>query len=242
MALQSSGAIKLSEIQAEFGGSDPISLSEYYQNADPDLVSSNNTNVPDTGNAISMTDFYDAVKALDVVYEIIGGGGEGAGGYYGGNGASGTDSTLVSASGISFTTVTATGGAGGSGVGPFQGLFRIGEAGEASYYGAGGAGGLNSDSGNQSAGFNAPATSYGAGGGGGGAAPFSANNGGARGEASDRLTGTLQLAPSDTVTVTIGTGGAAIAGGGNGAGGYAKFTVGNNVEEFTSSGTYTVPS
>ena len=31
MALQSSGAISLSDIQTEFGGGNPISLSEYYR-------------------------------------------------------------------------------------------------------------------------------------------------------------------------------------------------------------------
>ena len=48
MALQASGAIKLSEIQTEFGGTNPISLSEYY---DAD------TGVPASG-VISLTDFY----------------------------------------------------------------------------------------------------------------------------------------------------------------------------------------
>lgn len=243
MALQSSGAIKLSEIQTEFGGSDPISLSEYYQNADPDLVTENNTGIPDTGNPISMSDFYDAVLAKTVVYEVIGGGGEGAGGYYNtGNGNAGTDSSLASASGTSFTTVTSTGGVGGTQPAPFDGNFRTGEAGEASYYGSGGNGGINSDSNNQTAGFPAPSTSYGAGGGGGGAYPFAANNGGGGGKAATRQTGTLYLAPSSTITVTIGSGGTGNAGGGDGAGGYAKFTVGNDVQTFTSSGTYTVPS
>lgn len=32
MALQSSGAISLSQIQAEYGGANPISMSEYYRN------------------------------------------------------------------------------------------------------------------------------------------------------------------------------------------------------------------
>lgn len=242
MALQSSGAISLSDIQTEFGGSNPISLSEYYQNADPDLVTPNNTGVPNTGSSISISDFYGAVLAQSVIYEIIGGGGEGAGGSYGGNGGSGSNSSLASSSGTSFTTVTATGGAGGVGYGPFNGGWRIGEAGEASFYGSGGAGGLNSDSGNQSPGFPAPSTSYGAGGGGGGAAPFSANNGGARGRASSRVTGTLLLAPASVITVTIGTGGSAIFGGGNGANGYAKLTVNGVATAFTSSGTYTVPS
>lgn len=60
MAIQGSGTISLSDLQDEFGGSNPISLSEYYQNADPDLVTANNTNVPNTGNPISVTDFYGA--------------------------------------------------------------------------------------------------------------------------------------------------------------------------------------
>ena len=62
MALQSSGAISLSDIQTEFGGSNPISLSEYYQNASPDLVTDNNTNVPNTGNPISLSNFYGATN------------------------------------------------------------------------------------------------------------------------------------------------------------------------------------
>jgi len=56
MALQSSGAIKLSEIQTEFGGSNPISLSEYYA-AD--------VGVPGSGE-ISIADFYGTSSALNV--------------------------------------------------------------------------------------------------------------------------------------------------------------------------------
>lgn len=62
MALQSSGAISLSDLQTEFGGSNPISLSEYYQNASPDLVTANNTNVPNIGNPIDLADFYGAIS------------------------------------------------------------------------------------------------------------------------------------------------------------------------------------
>lgn len=47
MALQSSGTIKLSEIQTEFGGSNPISLSEYYGSG----------GVPSSG-VLSLSDFY----------------------------------------------------------------------------------------------------------------------------------------------------------------------------------------
>ena len=57
MALQSSGTITLAQIQAELGGSNPISLSEYYRNGS--FVTSNNTSVPTSG-AISMSNFYGA--------------------------------------------------------------------------------------------------------------------------------------------------------------------------------------
>ena len=251
MALQSSGAIKLSEIQTEFGGSDPISLSEYYQNADPDLVTENNTGIPNTGNAISMSDFYSTVKAVSVTYEIIGGGGGGAAGEIGNDtptgvapdGGDGGDSSF---SGTGFTTVTATGGAGGAGNAGRS--FPDGsQAGEASHYGSGGSGGLNSDSGNHTNGSSPSATAYGAGGGGGGTS-FETNSGGTQAQASDRVTGTVLIAPNTSVTVTIGAGGSGTTAnslytaGAAGRGGYAKFTVGNDVQEFTSSGTYTVPS
>lgn len=59
MALPPSGTITLTQIQAEFGGSNPISLSEYYRGGG--LVTSNNTNVPTSGT-ISLSNFYGAVK------------------------------------------------------------------------------------------------------------------------------------------------------------------------------------
>ena len=59
MALQGSGQISLANIQTEFGGSNPISISEYYRNGA--YVTSNNTGVPTSG-IISLTSFYGAVK------------------------------------------------------------------------------------------------------------------------------------------------------------------------------------
>jgi hypothetical protein len=59
MALQSSGVISLSDIQDEFGGTNPISLSEYYRNGS--YVTENNTGVPTSG-AIQLDDFYGAVR------------------------------------------------------------------------------------------------------------------------------------------------------------------------------------
>lgn len=169
-----------------------------------------------------------------VSYEIIGGGGEGGGGYFGGTGASGGNSTITGSSGSGFTTVTSTGGSGAGGSGGTS------QAGFASYYGPGGAGGANSDSNRQTPGYPAPSTSYGAGGGGGGARPFSANNGGAGGGASVRQTGSQTVNVGATLTIVIGSGGSAISGGGNGAGGYAKLTIGGTVYEYTTPGTYTI--
>jgi len=251
MALQSSGLIRLSQIQTEFGGSDPISLSEYYQNASPDLVTSNNTGVPNTGNPISITDFYGAVLAKTVTYEIIGGGGGGAAGEIGNNtptgvapdGGAGGSSSF---SGTGFTTVTAAGGSGGQG-NAGRSFPDGGQNGQSSFYGAGGNGGQNSDSGNWSNGSSPAATSYGAGGGGGGTS-FETNSGGTQALAGTRLTGTILIAPNTAVSVTIGAGGAGTisnsdyTAGAAGASGYVKFTVDGVSQAFTSSGTYTVPS
>jgi hypothetical protein len=169
-----------------------------------------------------------------VSYEVIGGGGEGGGGYLGGTGASGGTSSITGSSGSGFTTATSAGGPGAGGSGGTS------QAGFASYYGPGGAGGINSDSNRQTPGYPAPSTSYGAGGGGGGAWPFSANNGGAGGGAATRQTGTQSVNVGSSLTVVIGSGGSAISGGGNGAGGYAKVTVDGTVYEYTIPGTYTI--
>jgi hypothetical protein len=59
MALPVSGTISLSQIQTEFTGSNPISISEYYRGGG--LVTSNNTSVPTSG-AISLSNFYGAVR------------------------------------------------------------------------------------------------------------------------------------------------------------------------------------
>lgn len=59
MALQSSGAINLAQIQTEFGGVNPISISEYYRNGL--YVTSNNINVPVSG-PIAFSNFYGSVR------------------------------------------------------------------------------------------------------------------------------------------------------------------------------------
>ena len=62
MAIQASGAISLANVQTEFGGANPISLSEYYRNGA--YVSPNNTSVPTSGT-ITLSNFYGGVKQFE---------------------------------------------------------------------------------------------------------------------------------------------------------------------------------
>lgn len=249
MAIQPSGVIALSDIQDEFGGTNPIGLSEYYRGGA--YTTSNNTSVPTSG-AISLSDFYGATSAVEVIYELIGGGGGGAGSRYVISGVSinGTAGGNSSISGTGFTTETSTGGAGGN-----WGAFAS-TAGGSSHYGAGGAGGVNKEYQifEITSGVAPASTSYGAGGGGGGGA-FD-GRAGLGGSASTRATGTQNVTPGTELTVVVGSAGSRGQGtrtadpangslyGGNGAGGYVKITVGGVATEYTTPGTYTytVPS
>ena len=56
MPLQSTGQISLSNIQTEFGGANPIFLSEYYQNV-AQSYTSGISGIPNTGTAISLNNF-----------------------------------------------------------------------------------------------------------------------------------------------------------------------------------------
>jgi len=61
MVLQSSGEISFANIQTEFGGTNPISLSEYYQNATP-AYTSDVSGIPNIGSEISLNQFYGKAK------------------------------------------------------------------------------------------------------------------------------------------------------------------------------------
>lgn len=63
MTLQTSGPISLDDIQTEFGGTNPISLNEYYAAA---------AGIPASG-AISLQDFYGATAAYTLVCGVSGG-------------------------------------------------------------------------------------------------------------------------------------------------------------------------
>ena len=61
MSLPSTGTISLKDIQNEFGGSNPISLSEYYKNGPYVTATDYAPNVPTSGT-ISLSNFYGAKK------------------------------------------------------------------------------------------------------------------------------------------------------------------------------------
>ena len=71
MPLQTSGPLKFSEIQTEFGGADPIAMSEYYAGGAnvPSSTSGTNGVIPTSG-AINVSKFY---GTSDVVFSPGGG-------------------------------------------------------------------------------------------------------------------------------------------------------------------------
>lgn len=72
MTLPSSGPLSLSDIQGEFGGSNPISLSEYYAGGAyvPAGTSGTYGAVP-TGGAISIRNFYGTSKIITETHTLV---------------------------------------------------------------------------------------------------------------------------------------------------------------------------
>lgn len=250
--------ISLSQVQAEFGGSHPIKMSEYYREGA--FMTGNNDDVPvNTGNTtITMNDFHGTIKAITVLFEIIGGGGGGGWGRANdasGNGTyaeSGYTTQITHTDAIAFDHTVQGGAGGGNANRTWSAHAALGSAGQSSFYGSGGSGGSRN-----SHGGSASNSSYGAGGGGaGGDRPStfdSSGSAGSGGNAGIRATYSKLLAPGQTVTVKVGRGGMggnSTYDGGKGSGGYVKITAGNQVSEYFNSNhsgthvtsTYTVPS
>ena len=144
MAIPLTGTISLTDIQTEFGGTNPISLSEYYKGGSYVLTTDYAPNVPTSGK-ISLSDFYGARRTTvttltftsvgdnfftlpatvvgNLVVTMTGGGGGGGGpdsqpGLSGSGGLIGTNAQIpVSAGDIVNAYVGPGGGAGGSGGG-----------------------------------------------------------------------------------------------------------------------------
>ena len=243
MAIPSTGPVTLAQLQIEFGGTDPVSMNEYYRGGAFVPNSVRNASIPTSG-AINLEQFRGSSKTATVTYAIIGGGG--AGGFGVGDdgeanrgtfGVSGGNSSI---SGSGVQTITAAGGAGGENCGGQRGT--VGTAGGSTFYGAGGAGGALNSSGSAAA-----STSYGAGGGGGGGDRGSLfDSGGCSGfggNAGTRLTGSVEIVYGTVLTINVGAGAPTNAvgfQGGAGAGGYCQISWDGNTSTFTSPGTSTV--
>lgn len=70
MTLQASGPITLAQIQGEYGGANPISMSEYYRGGG--LVPSGNTSISASG-AIAMSQFYGTSNVTPGAWDVAGG-------------------------------------------------------------------------------------------------------------------------------------------------------------------------
>jgi len=71
MALPSSGVLTLNDIQTEFGGTNPIDLSEYYRGGGLVPDSALNAAIPTSG-VISVSDFYGAANLLNLDFTVQG--------------------------------------------------------------------------------------------------------------------------------------------------------------------------
>ena len=107
MAITSSGQIKLTDIQTEFGGSAPTALSEYYSggaNVAAGTESGGGVAIPSSGE-IQLSDFYgsSAFSPYNITYLAVAGGASGgrspSGDGSGGGGAGGMLTGVLQASG-----------------------------------------------------------------------------------------------------------------------------------------------
>jgi hypothetical protein len=240
MAIPASGQVTLSDLQIEYGGTDPISINEYYRGGAYVPSGAGTATIPTSG-AITLDNFRGTSKTATVTYNLLGGGG---GGGYGadnkepgrGSYAASGGSSTISAPGIQ--TITAAGGAGGENCGGGRGT--SGTAGASSAFGTGGYGGSLNSAGGSATGYGA------AGGGGGGDAGSTYDEGGASGfggAAGTNLTGTVAIVYGTTVTIDLGIGGAgSVAGyyGGNGSPGRCQISWDGNTATFTSNGTVVI--
>jgi hypothetical protein len=77
MALPSSGVLTLNDIQTEFGGTNPIGLSEYYRGGGLVPDTAINAGIPTSG-VISVTDFYGATNTIALNFTTHGTGANGS--------------------------------------------------------------------------------------------------------------------------------------------------------------------
>ena len=247
MAISATGSVSMSTIQTEFGGSNPISISEYYRsNTFENAVSGNNTGVPQSGT-IRMGQFRGTVLARFIEYKLLGAGGGGGFGVENGSGsgfaASGGNSTMTFGS----TTITATGGDGGGNADTYyaddntSGQDADTAEGYSENFGtSGGATAYNAD--------GATGSGFAAGGsGGGGDRPNdydSSGNRGSGGKAGQEQSNSSYINVGVSINYSLGAGGAggnSFHDGADGLGRFIKLTSnGSQVVSTGTSGSYTV--
>lgn len=120
MTLPASGQLSLNDIQGEFGGSNPIQISEYYGVA---------PGVPSSGQ-ISISDFYGTSNTYDVEYLLVAGGGTNKYNSYnpfiGGGGAGGAiDSSSTITPGSNYAVTIGAGATNGQSQGPGSSVFGV---------------------------------------------------------------------------------------------------------------------
>lgn len=233
MAITSNAAITMSALRAEYkGGSAAVSMSQLNRGGGHvPSGGARNSSIPTSDSNLSFSKYRNTSKTVVVVYQLIGAGGAGGygvedGGSRGTYALGGGTTTLVATSGTITgpSTQHAWGGAGGENMGGEKGTH--GTAGASTAYGAGGAGG-----GENQHGGDAGSSAYGAGGGGGGGDDGSTYDEGGRsgfgGGAGTRMTGSVTVNYSTSISLSVGAGGIGPTteyDGGNGAGGYAEIT------------------
>lgn len=241
MGIPASGQVTLADLQVEYGGTDPISINEYYRGGAYVPDGAGTATIPTSG-AITLDNFRGTSKTAVVTYNIIGGGGAGGFGVEdkgesnrGTYGPSGTASTI---SGDGVQTITAAGGTGGENCGGGRGT--SGTAGQSSSFGTGGTGGPKNNAGGNASGYGA------GGGGGGGDSGSTFDSGGCSGfggYAGTNLTGTISVVYGTTLTIDLGVGGTAPSSGykgGNGSPGRCQISWDGNSQTFTTDGTVVI--
>ena len=125
MAITPTGPLDLTDIQTEFGGSNPISLSEYYAGGSFVQVGATGDNgaIPSSGQ-IEMSKFFGAAAVTPMEFLVVAGGGGGGmanGPTDGGGGGAGGMRTSTESNVAPGTVITVTvGGGGGSTANRFQ--------------------------------------------------------------------------------------------------------------------------
>ena len=221
MAIPSTN-IKFSALQIEYGGTDPISISEYYRGgARVPGVGAGTVGIPTGSGAgtVKLSEYQGTTAYASVTYYAVAGGGAGGWGLEGGDGsgkaADGGATTII----ISGTNVaiTCTGGVGGGNGQGSRAGGRTATDGEASGWpGAGGTGGNRNQAGSAGG-------AYGGGGGAGGGDQESlfdrSGAAGIRGGAGQYKTATISYRYGASLAISVGSGAGQNAGGNHAGGG-----------------------